>query len=87
VTVRVVQWATGSVGIAAIKGVLAHPELELAGCWVHSPDKVGRDVGEIIGTAPLGIIATNCVNEAPAGIQSFFDLPLITGRAATGLAS
>jgi hypothetical protein len=63
VTLRVVQWATGSVGIAAIKGVLAHPELELAGCWVHSPDKVGRDVGEIIGTGPLGVIATNRVDE------------------------
>jgi hypothetical protein len=66
VTLRVVQWATGSVGIAAIEGVLAHPELELAGCWVHSPDKVGRDVGEIIGTAPLGVIATNSVDEVLA---------------------
>ena len=30
-SLRVVQWATGSVGVAAIKGVLEHPELELAG--------------------------------------------------------
>ena len=51
---RVVQWATGSVGVAAIKGVLEHPELELVGCWVHSKAKAGRDVGEIIGTDPLG---------------------------------
>ena len=43
---RVVQWATGGVGVAAIKGVLEHPDLELVGCWVHSPDKAGRDVGE-----------------------------------------
>ena len=42
---RVIQWATGGVGRAAIEGVLNHPELELAGCWVHSPDKNGRDVG------------------------------------------
>ena len=46
---RVVQWATGGVGVAAIRGVLEHPELELVGCWVHSPDKAGRDVGEIAG--------------------------------------
>ena len=49
---RVVQWATGGVGVAAIKGVLEHPDLELVGCWVHSPDKAGKDVGEIIGTEP-----------------------------------
>jgi len=56
---RVVQWATGSVGTAAIKAVLEHPELALAGCWVHSKDKAGKDVGDIVGTAPLGVIATD----------------------------
>jgi hypothetical protein len=60
---RVVQWATGSVGVAAINGVLEHSELELVGCWVHSPDKAGKDVGEIIGTAPLGVMATNSVDD------------------------
>lgn len=39
---RVVQWATGGVGVAAVNGVLEHPELELVGCWVHSPDKAGE---------------------------------------------
>jgi hypothetical protein len=58
---RVVQWATGGVGIAAIKGVLEHPELELVGCWVHSEAKSGKDVGEIIGVEPLGVTATNDV--------------------------
>ena len=60
---KVVQWATGGVGIAAINGVLEHPDLELAGCWVHSPEKAGRDVGEIVGTEPLGVTATNSVDE------------------------
>ncbi|AQT78919.1 dihydrodipicolinate reductase [Mycolicibacterium litorale] len=55
---RVVQWATGSVGVAAINGVLEHPELELVGCWVHSADKAGKDVGEIIGADRLGVTAT-----------------------------
>ena len=44
---RVVQWATGSVGVAAINGVLEHPGLELAGCWVHSPEKDGKDAGDL----------------------------------------
>ena len=60
---RVVQWATGSVGVAAIKAVLDHPELDLVGCWVHSPEKAGRDVGEIVGVAPLGVRATASVEE------------------------
>jgi hypothetical protein len=58
---RVVQWATGGVGVAAIKGVLEHPELELVGCWVHSEAKSGKDVGEIVGVDPLGVTATNDV--------------------------
>src|SRR5262245_15128864 len=60
---RVVQWATGLVGKEAILGVLAHPELELVGCWVHSDDKVGKDVGEIVGIDRLGVKATNSLDE------------------------
>jgi hypothetical protein len=59
---KVVQWATGGVGIAAINGVLEHPDLELVGCWVHSEEKNGKDVGEIIGTEPLGVTATNSID-------------------------
>src|SRR6202000_2509601 len=61
-SLRVVQWATGSGGVAAIKGILEHPELELAGCWVHSEAKHGKDVGDIIGWSPLGVTATNSVD-------------------------
>lgn len=60
---RVVQWATGGVGVAAIKGVLEHPDLELVGCWVHSEAKNGKDVGEIIGGERLGVTATNNVQD------------------------
>lgn len=56
---RVIQWATGNLGRAAIEGIASHPELELAGCWVHSADKAGRDAGEIAGIAPLGVRATH----------------------------
>lgn len=60
---RVVQWATGSVGVAAINAVADHPELELVGCWVHSKAKVGKDVGEIVGGDPLGVVATDSIDE------------------------
>ena len=62
-TYRVIQWATGLVGQEAIKGVLAHPELELVGTWVYSDDKVGRDVGELCGLEPIGVQATNSIDE------------------------
>ena len=62
-TLRVVQWATGSVGVAAINAVADHPELELVGCWVHSKAKVGTDAGEIAGGAPVGVIATDSADE------------------------
>src|SRR5271155_4238775 len=65
-SLRVVQWATGSVGVAAIKGILEHPELELVGCWVHSEAKNGKDVGDIVGASPLGVTATNSVDEVLA---------------------
>ena len=55
---KVIQWATGGVGKAAIQAVLRHPELELVGCWVHSADKSGRDVGELAGEDPIGVLAT-----------------------------
>jgi hypothetical protein len=59
---RVVQWATGGVGVAAIKGVLEHPDLQLVGCWVHSEAKSGKDVGELIGGDPVGVTATNDID-------------------------
>ena len=58
---RVIQWATGNVGRAAVEGIVAHPELELVGAFVHSPDKAGRDVGELCGLGPLGVQATGDV--------------------------
>ena len=59
---KVIQWATGGVGRAAIQGVIEHPQLELAGCWVHSEEKAGRDVGEIVGGGPLGVTASGDVD-------------------------
>jgi len=64
---RVIQWATGGVGRAAIEGIVAHPELELVGVWVHSADKVGTDAGTLAGIDPLGVVATDDV-EALLGL-------------------
>jgi len=65
---KVIQWATGGVGRAAIEGVLRHPDLELVGAWVSSETKHGKDVGEILGpdspcAGSTGVIATMDVDE------------------------
>jgi 2,4-diaminopentanoate dehydrogenase len=56
---RVVVWSTGGVGTVAIDAVSRRPDMELVGVWVHSPEKVGKDAGELAGIEPLGVAATN----------------------------
>jgi len=63
---RVVQWATGAVGRHAVAAIHAHPDLALIGALVYSEDKAGRDVGEICGLAPIGIVATRDPDEIVA---------------------
>ncbi|OBF12231.1 dihydrodipicolinate reductase [Mycobacterium sp. ACS4054] len=57
--IRTVVWSTGGVGAIAIDAIARRPDLELVGVWVHSPDKVGRDAGELAGGKPLGVTATD----------------------------
>src|SRR3954469_21406981 len=56
--IKVIQWATGTVGIHAVPGIVAHPALELVGLWVHSAHKAGQDAGTLCGIDPVGITAT-----------------------------
>lgn len=63
---RVVQWATGNVGSRALRRAIEHPDLELVGVWVHSASKVGRDAGELAGIAPIGVAATNRMEDVLA---------------------
>lgn len=55
---RVIQWATGSVGKHAVAAVHDHPEFELVGAMVYSDAKAGRDVGEICGIGDIGVATT-----------------------------
>lgn len=61
--VRVFQVATGNVGSEMIKRLRHQPDLELVGLHCYSPDKIGRDAGEIVGIEPVGVIATGTVDE------------------------
>ena len=55
---RVAQWATGTVGLLALRAIIGHPGLELVAVRVYSPDKEGLDAGELCGLPPTGVRAT-----------------------------
>ena len=58
----VVVWGTGFVGRMVIPEIVRHPAFELVGVGVSNPSKVGRDVGDICGTEPIGLTATSDVD-------------------------
>jgi 4-hydroxy-tetrahydrodipicolinate reductase len=49
-----------------LREVLAHPDFELVGLMVNSPEKIGKDAGVIAGGAPVGLLATNDLDAALA---------------------
>jgi 2,4-diaminopentanoate dehydrogenase len=63
---HVVQWATGTIGRRALRSVIEHPDLELVGVHVHTPDKVGVDAGELCGTDLTGVVATGSIEDVLA---------------------
>lgn len=60
--IRVVQWATGTVGVFAMRGVLEHPDMELVGVKVYSAAKEGVDAGTLCGLPATGVLATRDVD-------------------------
>src|SRR5690349_280046 len=60
---RVVQWDTGNIGTRALRGVIEHPNLSLAGVYVHAEKKAGLDAGRLCGLEPTGVIATRDLDE------------------------
>lgn len=56
---RIIQWATGAVGSTTLKAIIEDPGLELVGVWVHTPEKVGKDAGDLVGLPPTGVLATD----------------------------
>lgn len=66
---RVIQWATGVVGGAALRHFIDNPTMELVGVLVTNPEKVGKDAGDLVGLAKTGVLATNDV-EAIMGMEA-----------------
>jgi hypothetical protein len=58
-TIRVVQWTTGVVGKAAVRGIVRNPALQLVGCYTQTKEKVGKDVGALCAMERIGVFATD----------------------------
>jgi hypothetical protein len=64
--IRVIQWATGSMGKACLRAVLDDDRFQLVGLFVHGEAKAGRDAGEIARRPETGVVATRSVDEIVA---------------------
>jgi hypothetical protein len=62
-SIRVFQVATGYVGSESSRRITQRRDLELVVLHCYSADKIGRDAGEIMGMAPVGVIATGAVDD------------------------
>ena len=73
---RVVEWATGWIGTIALRAIARRPDLELVGVWVHNPEKVGQDAGELAGIERMGVdeatyqrlLDTSVIGDRPLGL-------------------
>jgi 4-hydroxy-tetrahydrodipicolinate reductase len=59
---RIVQCYSGGVGSEIARRLIAHPRMELVGLLVHGDAKAGREIGEVIGTEPVGILTTQSLD-------------------------
>lgn len=55
---RIAVIATGTVGKHVAETVLERDGLDLVAVWVHSADKSGRDVGDLLGLPAIGVRTT-----------------------------
>lgn len=58
-TYRVAHVGTGLTGREALRAIIDDPTLQLVGVLVSSPDKLGRDAGELCGLPATGVAATS----------------------------
>jgi 4-hydroxy-tetrahydrodipicolinate reductase len=70
----VVTGASGRMGQMLVKGITAHPGARLVGCVERTGHAwIGRDIGECMGGAALGVLVTDDPLEAFAQAQAVID--------------
>ena len=61
--IRIIQWATGSMGKACLRAVLDDDRFRLVGLFVYGEGKAAKDAGEIARRPQTGVIATREVED------------------------
>jgi 2,4-diaminopentanoate dehydrogenase len=64
--IRVVHCGTGLTGREALRAIIEDPALELVGQYVSTPEKIGKDAGDLCGLPPTGVLATGDLDEVVA---------------------
>ena len=66
-SIRVAAIGTGNVGRHALSQLITNPDYELTAVWVSSPNKAGKDAGELAGLdVSTGVVATTDLDEVLA---------------------
>ena len=60
---KVIQWSSGNVGKASIRGIKNRSDLDLVGLIVSDKNKNGLDAGTIAGIDPIGVEASTDIKE------------------------
>ena len=58
-TYRIIVWGPGQMGQAAIRQLLIRDEFEIVAVLGFSPEKIGMDIGELLGMDPVGVNITD----------------------------
>jgi hypothetical protein len=62
-SIRVIQWATGAMGRACLRGALDDPGIDVVGAFAYTPDKVGVDVAALVRRPLIGVTASGSIEE------------------------
>src|SRR3979411_619939 len=62
--IRVMPFGLGPIGAAIVKQIAARPGFKIVGAIDNAPDKVGRDLGDVVGMSKrLGVkVSDNLAN-------------------------
>ena len=67
---RVIQYGLGPIGCGTAKAALEHPALELVGAVDIDPNKVGVDVGTILGIPNTGILIKSTLEQVMVDVEA-----------------
>jgi 4-hydroxy-tetrahydrodipicolinate reductase len=63
---RIIQYGVGPIGSAIVRALLERTGAQIIGAIDIAADKVGRDLGEVVGTTPLGVVVSDRADEVLA---------------------